>query len=153
MKSPEKIVALTKEYLLTHKEEMILFLKELVGIESPSDKINSQHQILSYLRDRFTAMGYLVIHVYGKNTGGYLYARPKNRKKHLPLQLLIGHCDTVWPLGTIDKMPLTYIGGKIKGPGVYDMKAGITQIVFSLMAIREMNIITKGGTCSIYKFR
>jgi len=143
MKSPDKIVALTKEYLLTRKEDMILFLNELVSIESPSDKINSQHQILGYLRDRFTAMGYLAIHMYGKNTGGYLYARPKNRKKHLPHQLLIGHCDTVWPLGTIDKMPLSYIEGKIKGPGVYDMKAGITQIIFSLMAIRDMNIITK----------
>ncbi|MGB5227467.1 MAG: M20 family peptidase, partial [Eudoraea sp.] len=67
MKSPEKIAALTKEYLLTRKEDMILFLNELVNIESPSDKINSQHQILGYLRDRFTAMGYLAIHMYGKN--------------------------------------------------------------------------------------
>ncbi|MEP0132543.1 MAG: M20 family metallopeptidase [Eudoraea sp.] len=143
MKNPEKIAAAAQEYLLTHKEQMILFLKELVGMETPSDKINSQHQILAYLRDRFTAMGYLAIHVSGKNTGGYLYARPKIRKKHLPLQLLIGHCDTVWPLGTIEKMPLTYIRGKINGPGVYDMKAGITQMVFSLMAIRELNITPK----------
>ena len=140
MKIHDKIVASAREYLLNNKEQMILFLKELVEIETPSDKINSQHQILAYLRDRFISMGYLVIHVSGKNTGGYLYARPKNRKKHLPLQLMIGHCDTVWPLGTIDKMPLAYIKGKIKGPGVYDMKAGITQMVFSLMTIREMNI-------------
>ncbi len=141
MKNPEKIAARTKEYLLTNKEQMILFLKELVGIETPSDKINSQHQILAYLKDRFNAMGYWAIHMSGKNTGGYLYARPKNRNKKLPFQLLIGHCDTVWPLGTLEKMPLTYTSGKIKGPGVYDMKAGITQMVFSLMTLREMNII------------
>ena len=70
MKSPEKIAAHIKEYLLTNKEQMILFLNELVSIESPTDKINSQHQILTYLRDRFIAMGYLVIHMSGKNTGG-----------------------------------------------------------------------------------
>lgn len=143
MKNPDKIVAVAQEYLLTHREEMILFLKELVGYESPSDKIHLQHQILAYLKERFLAMGYFVIHVRGKNTGGYLYARPKNRNKHLPFQLMIGHCDTVWPLGTIEEMPLTYTSGKIKGPGIYDMKAGITQIVFSLMALREMKISPK----------
>ena len=143
MKNPEKIASSAREYLLTHKEELILFLKELVCHESPSDKINSQHQILAYLKNRFLAMGYFVIHVSGKNTGGYLYARPKNRNKHKPFQLLIGHCDTVWPLGTIEEMPLTYDSGKIKGPGIYDMKAGITQIVFSLMALRELNISPK----------
>ena len=140
MKNHDKIVASAKEYLMANKEKMILFLKELVEIETPSDKINSQHQILNFLNDRFSAMGYYVIHVSGKNSGGYLYARLKNRKKHLPIQLMIGHCDTVWPIGTLEKMPLTYIKGKIKGPGVYDMKAGITQMVFSLMAIRHMNI-------------
>lgn len=143
MKSSEKIVSSAREYLLTQEEEMILFLKDLVCHESPSDKINSQHQILTFLKDRFLAMGYFVMHVSGKNTGGYLYARPKNRNKHIPFQLLIGHCDTVWPLGTLEEMPLIYKSGKIRGPGIYDMKAGITQIVFSLMALRELNILPK----------
>ncbi|NNL01803.1 MAG: M20 family peptidase, partial [Eudoraea sp.] len=58
MKNPDKIVAVAQEYLLTHREEMILFLKELVGYESPSDKIHLQHEILAYLKDRFLAMGY-----------------------------------------------------------------------------------------------
>lgn len=125
---------------MTYREQMILFLKDLVSIETPSEKVDSQFHILSKLKESFMAMGYLVIHVPGKKTGGYLYARPLNRNKQLPVQLLIGHCDTVWPLGTIEKMPLTYKSGKIKGPGIYDMKAGLTQIFFSLMAIREMNI-------------
>lgn len=143
MKNPEKIAADTQEYLMTHEEQMILFLKELVGMETPSDMIASQHHILKYLKNRFEAMGYLAIHVSGKKTGGYLYARPKNRNRKLPLQLLIGHCDTVWPLGTIDNMPLIYRDGTIKGPGIYDMKAGLTQIVFALMAIKELNITQK----------
>ncbi|WP_297792816.1 M20 family metallopeptidase [uncultured Eudoraea sp.] len=143
MKNPEKIAAHTQEYLMTHEEQMILFLKELVGMETPSDMITSQHHILKYLKNRFEAMGYLAIHVSGKKTGGYLYARPKNRNKKLPLQLLIGHCDTVWPLGTIDNMPLIYSNGTIKGPGIYDMKAGLTQIVFALMAIKDLNITQK----------
>jgi len=140
MKNPDKMAEFVREYLMTYREQMILFLKDLVSIETPTEKVDSQLQILSKLKDSFMAMGYQVIHVYGQQTGGYLYARPLKRNKKLPIQLLIGHCDTVWPIGTIEKMPLTYKSGKIKGPGIYDMKAGLTQIVFSLMAIREMNI-------------
>ena len=39
--------------------------------------------------------------------------------------LLLGHLDTVWPRGTLAKMPFRVAKGKAFGPGVYDMKAGI----------------------------
>ncbi|MBT8210953.1 MAG: M20 family metallopeptidase, partial [Eudoraea sp.] len=60
------------------------------------------------------------------------------REANRPIQLLIGHCDTVWPTGTLEEMPLSYARGRMKGPGVYDMKAGLTQIFFALAAIRSM---------------
>lgn len=129
-----------QEYLGSHREEMILFLKELVAMETPSKEIGTQHRILDFLKGKFEAMGFWALHVPGKNTGGYLYIRPRNRDKSRPIQLLIGHCDTVWPTGTIKQMPITYGDGKIRGPGIYDMKAGLTQIVFALMAIRAMSL-------------
>ena len=38
----------------------------------------------------------------GTRSGGHLYARPGRRERHAPVQLLLGHCDTVWPLGTLE---------------------------------------------------
>jgi len=44
-----------------------------------------------------------------------------------PRYLLLGHLDTVWPVGTIDTMPFRVDGDRMTGPGVFDMKAGIAQ--------------------------
>ncbi|NAS14454.1 M20 family metallopeptidase [Poritiphilus flavus] len=129
-----------REYLNGHKEQMILFLSELVLKESPSSVVSPQHEILEFLKERFESMGYFAEHFPGKNTGGALYSRRRQRIKSLPIQLLIGHCDTVWPLGTLENMPLKHDDGKIKGPGIYDMKAGITQLIFSLMTIRALSL-------------
>ncbi|MDX1314108.1 MAG: M20 family metallopeptidase, partial [Eudoraea sp.] len=125
-------------FLKVHEDEMREFLRDLVSIESPSHTIEAQHIILEFLRERFEALGFYAVHVPGKKTGGYLYARPHNRDKNRPIQLLIGHCDTVWPKGTIKEMPLSYEKGKMKGPGVYDMKAGLAQMFYALAAIYSM---------------
>ncbi|MCE2613011.1 M20 family metallopeptidase [Flavobacteriaceae bacterium D16] len=127
-----------QNFLKAHEDEMRQFLQDLVTMETPSHKIEAQHIILEVLRERFEALGFYAVHFPGKKTGGYLYARPTDRDKSLPIQLLIGHCDTVWPAGTLEEMPLSYEKGKIKGPGVYDMKAGLTQIFYALAAIRSM---------------
>ncbi len=129
-----------RKYLEIHREEMIVFLKELVAIETPSKEIGTQHKILHLLKDKFEAMGYGTLHVQGKKTGGYLYARPKHMNRKYPLQLLIGHCDTVWPTGTIKQMPIVHDNERIKGPGIYDMKVGLAQIVFALQAIDALSL-------------
>ena len=138
MRKTETTISDIQTFLRAHEDEMLEFLRELVTMETPSNQIEPQHVILECLRERFEALGYYTIHVPGKKTGGYLYARPGNRKANRPIQLLIGHCDTVWPAGTLKEMPLSYNQGRMKGPGVYDMKAGLTQIFFALAAIRSM---------------
>jgi glutamate carboxypeptidase len=49
--------------------------------------------------------------------------------------LLVGHLDTVWPLGTLARWPFSVSGGRVSGPGVFDMKAGVVQLLFALAAI------------------
>jgi glutamate carboxypeptidase len=78
----------------------------------------------------------------GKQTGGYLFARPSKRRREQPLQLMVGHCDTVWEIGTIEEMPLEQTREQMKGPGIFDMKAGLTQMAFALQAIRDLNLKT-----------
>ncbi len=127
-----------QQYLEDHREEMVAFLKQLVTMETPSKEIEPQHKLLSFLKERLENLGYYALEMRGRQTGGYLYARPGNRIKRLPLQLLVGHCDTVWPINTIVEMPLTETMDKIKGPGIYDMKSGLTQLVFALQAIHDL---------------
>ncbi len=54
--------------------------------------------------------------------------------------LIQGHCDTVWALGTLEKMPFRVKAGRAYGPGIFDMKAGIVQALFALRALRELGL-------------
>ena len=54
--------------------------------------------------------------------------------------LVLGHYDTVYPSGTIAKMPFRVSAGKAYGPGTFDMKAGIVQALFALDALLALKI-------------
>ena len=127
-------------YLKDNHKPMLALLKEMVAIESPSNNKEALKNVIRFLRKELEQLGFYTLHVSGKNTGGYLYARPLIRKKNTPLQLLIGHCDTVWELQSIKDMPVVQRNGKLSGPGVFDMKAGIIQILFSLRAIKALQL-------------
>ena len=116
---------------------MIAFLKRLVACETPSKDKSSQFQILKILETSLSELGFYTILFPGKKTGGYLFARPLVKEGN-GIQLMIGHCDTVWKLNTIDSMPIKEINGKISGPGIFDMKAGITQMIFALKSLQEI---------------
>jgi glutamate carboxypeptidase len=56
------------------------------------------------------------------------------------MQLLLGHCDTVWPVGTLQEMPIEIGSEVMRGPGVYDMKAGLVQMLYALRALRALQL-------------
>jgi glutamate carboxypeptidase len=75
----------------------------------------------------------------GKESGGMLLAMPSKRQRHRPHQLILGHCDTVWPIGTLETMPARTDGeGTFWGPGSYDMKAGLVQGLFAVEALATL---------------
>lgn len=133
-----KDVANILEYFKLHSNDMQTLLKAMVALESPSRDPEAQTGILNLLEKELQQVGYKTFRMPGKKTGGYLYARPKNRIKNRPVQLLIGHCDTVWNKDTLKEMPITEGDFKMGGPGIYDMKAGLTQLIFSLKAIKAL---------------
>jgi glutamate carboxypeptidase len=51
--------------------------------------------------------------------------------------LLVGHLDTVWPAGTLARWPFAVAGDRASGPGVFDMKAGVVQLLFALAQVAE----------------
>ncbi len=127
-------------YLHDQREGLIELVSELVLIESPSTEAASQAAILARLRTEFERLDYRVIQLPGKTSGGHLYAAPRGRAPRQPAQLMIGHCDTVWPLGTLKTMPLLRDPEKLCGPGVYDMKAGLTEMIYALQTIRALDL-------------
>jgi glutamate carboxypeptidase len=54
--------------------------------------------------------------------------------------LLLTHVDTVWPVGTLSKMPWRTSDGKLYGPGVLDMKAGIVMAIEALAALQDLGV-------------
>jgi len=125
-------------WLFDHKQVFIDKLKELVEIESPSTEPESNHNAFNFVEKEFHRLGYQSTHYSGNKTGGFLVASSQNRTKNCPIQLLIGHCDTVWPLGTLDEMPCKIDGNSMYGPGIYDMKAGLMEIIFGLDALQKL---------------
>ncbi len=128
------------KYINANAELMTGFLRTLVLLESPSKDLESQTTILEVISRELNELGYFTNYMPGNKTGGYLYARPQKRKKNAPCQLLVGHCDTVWDIDTIKKMPVTIKDGTMTGPGVYDMKAGLTQLIFALRTINALSL-------------
>lgn len=125
--------------LREQKKNFVSTLETFTAIESPSSDALSIPPVFDFITEQLTALNFTLIKVKGKNTGGYLFARHKDRKKNQPIQLLMGHADTVWPKGTLDKMPIVVKNDVITGPGVYDMKGGIMQMIFALRVLKELN--------------
>jgi len=136
----KNIVKEVLAYLKASDDIMVDFLEKLVQYESPSNNPNSQRPLLEFLGSKLSSIGYFTLHVPGKKTGGFLYARPQNRDRRKPLQLMVGHCDTVWEMNTLLDMPISKKDGKMTGPGVYDMKAGLVQLIYALQVIHEMSL-------------
>ena len=120
--------------------DMVALLKELALLETPSDKPETQHPIIKRLKTCLQQLDYRVTCLRGETSGGQLYASPRRRKKNGPAQLLLGHCDTVWPVGKLQDMPVEIEGNVLRGPGVFDMKAGLVQILFALKALKHFAI-------------
>jgi glutamate carboxypeptidase len=132
----EKILAAAAE----EKEAMVSFIMELASMESPSDVPESQIPVQERLTEALRELGFAVERTPGEKTGGYLLARFEDQDPPLPTQLLMGHCDTVWQLGTLDVMPLVLEENRLRGPGVFDMKAGLAQIVFALRILKKLGL-------------
>ncbi len=130
-----------REDIQARLPEMVAFLEALVRAESPSVVPESQSGIQDLLASSLRDDGYRVRKIVGRGkSGGLVQASPRARRRGTPYQLLIGHTDTVWPLGTLNRMPVDTDGRSLAGPGAFDMKGGLVQIVFALRSLRALGI-------------
>jgi glutamate carboxypeptidase len=112
-------------------------LRLLVETESPSNDKAAVDRVGAIVAEAARNLGAEIEIISNQETGDHILARfhPSSFSLHpsSPI-LLLCHMDTVFPLGTLEKMPYREADGKIFGPGTLDMKAGI---VISLAAIEE----------------
>jgi glutamate carboxypeptidase len=122
------------------RDQFLSVLESLCRAESPSLDAHRQQAVHAVLAANLDALGYAVRELPGTRSGGHLYARPRRRNRGAGVQLLLGHYDTVWPAGTLATMPFGVEGDRARGPGVYDMKGGLAQIVVALASLRGLAI-------------
>ena len=128
------------DVLRGHRDSMVEMLVAIATLESPTDVLESQGPVQRYLTEALRDRGFTVRKIPGRTSGGHLYARPTQRVRGRRGQLLVGHTDTVWPLGTLDTMPVSVENGHVQGPGTFDMKAGIVQGIFAVGALAELGL-------------
>ena len=117
--------------------EMAALLEELVGIESPSSDPAGVTALARRVGRDLEPLGLQVELVPVAGAGPILCARVATGSASAPRPvMLLGHLDTVWPLGTLVERPVRIEGDRLHGPGAYDMKAGIVVVVFALRALR-----------------
>jgi glutamate carboxypeptidase len=128
------------DYLQGERRGMVELLQRLALAESPSDDPAAAAPVLTMLRAELERVGLAVRSFRGRLSAGTLYARPRPRVARRPLQLLVGHCDTVWPVGTLARMPVRVEDETVRGPGVFDMKGGLVQMLYALQAVRDLDL-------------
>jgi len=128
------------DYLAGQRETMVRMLERMTLAESPSDDPGSQNKIREIIAAELEQRGFTVHRVPGTSSGGMLHARPHIRPHGTPAQMILGHYDTVWPIGTLADMPWEYDGETVKGPGVYDMKGGVAQALMAIDALQHFGL-------------
>lgn len=127
-------------YVQDQRIELVELLRTMVQAESPSSYPDSHIRIGTILTEQLRALDFKVVPLGGGSTGRHIYARPEPKTRGAPAQLMIGHYDTVWPIGTIAERPFSVDGNVARGPGVFDMKGGIAQMIFALKALRALDL-------------
>ena len=111
------------------------FIRQLTECESPSDSPADVKRFMELFADSIGAAAVC------KRAGTHLLCTFKLPGRAKQGQVLaLGHGDTVWPLGTLRTMPFRQAEGRLWGPGVLDMKAGLAFFVFAMRTLRERDI-------------
>jgi glutamate carboxypeptidase len=128
------------------KQSTLLALtQKLVLAESPSDDKSAVDACVEIAAAEAKSLGGRVKLHRQRGFGDVLEARfgPKPKPGAAGRTLLLGHLDTVWPLGTLKSMPCRIGDGRLWGPGTLDMKAGVAMALTAIEILTEAKLLNR----------
>jgi len=120
--------------------EMTKALRQLVETESPSLDKPALDRLATWLAERSEAIGGAVERVANPDGGDHLIARFFGGGSAEKPILVLGHYDTVWPSGTLARIPFRSEEGRAFGPGIFDMKASLILAEFALGSLGRLGL-------------
>jgi glutamate carboxypeptidase len=128
-----------RQELEERRHQMVDLLGQLVSIESPSDNRASLDTFASTLDELFGTLG--AVESFERERGRLLLLTVDGEEAQAPHAVALCHYDTVWPRGTLARIPFSVdADGVARGPGCFDMKGGIVVLWFALQALRARGL-------------
>ena len=122
--------------------EMLQLLRRLVTTESPSLDKPAADRCCTVIAKEWRERGAHVERILERRRGDHLRVTCARKSRAAGQLLVLGHYDTVYSTGTLEKMPFRISGNKAYGPGIFDMKAGIVQALFAFETLEGANVRT-----------
>lgn len=138
--SDAELASRLRTWAVANQNSILHDLKDLVALDAPSGDL-----------DLLDANAELFEQRVGK-IGGQVRRHPSAAGTHLEIHfgpntgkpiLVLGHYDTVWPRGTAAARPLSFEGGVIRGPGVFDMRGGLVAALNGIAALTELGDLNR----------
>ena len=126
----------------SHRDWALGVIEDLVRLESPSTDKAALDRAGAEVARLFVDLGATAAALPQANSGDHLRIELGRGDAQV---LLVGHFDTVWPLGQIATMPVRRHDGRLYGPGSYDMKAGIA------IALLASRILVETGRLPLHR--
>ncbi|MBN1136579.1 MAG: M20 family metallopeptidase [Anaerolineae bacterium] len=125
------------DYMLARQEAMTRTLEQWVMLESPSNEPEAVNALRDLVARAFKEAGATVKRLRQAAFGDHLRISWGQGDRQL---LLLGHMDTVWPLGEVQHRPFRVSQDKATGPGIFDMKGGLVIALYAVMALQELGL-------------
>jgi glutamate carboxypeptidase len=128
-------------WLRKHEREIVRLLGRMVEIESPTHDKVAVDRLGRFVAGEWKRHGATVGMLRQREYGNHVIAEMRPQRKTSTGQLLVlGHLDTVYPMGTLAKMPFRVSKGLVWGPGTFDMKGGLAIALAAVDAIKALGI-------------
>src|SRR5579862_4912796 len=137
------IIAAVDSILLearSRQKQIVALIRELVECESPSDNPAAVNRFVDLMGDVAPSFAHVKTISGGRFGRHIICTFDLFGKKKTGQIMALGHSDTVWPMGTLASMPFREQSGRLWGPGVLDMKAGIAFFIFAMRILRDLEV-------------
>jgi len=139
-------------YFQSQQTEILDFIRWLVEQESMSREAAATARIAENFGEKLSELGAAVELLADADFGASVRAHfdfTDGQAESDKQLMIVGHLDTVWPAGTLAARPFRITEGRAYGPGIFDMKAGVSIATFALRALKELGRTTRRRICML----